>query len=102
MEPASRREHDGGCSSTGGRPGDGVGEQIRQAMKNIQAVLEEAGSSFSDVVMIHAYLTEEGHVRELNSVLGEFVSKPLPARTTVYVKLPPGMIVEVDALAVVE
>jgi len=81
---------------------EGVGEQIRQAMKNIQAVLEEAGSSFSDVVMIYAYLTEEGHVRELNSVLGEFVSKPLPARTTVYVKLPPGMIVEVDALAVVE
>ncbi|MDQ2790406.1 MAG: RidA family protein [Actinomycetota bacterium] len=52
--------------------------------------------------MIHAYLTEEGHRRELNSVLGEFVPEQFPVRTTVYVKLPPGMIVEVDALAVVE
>lgn len=81
---------------------DGVHEQVRQAMTNVQAVLEGASASFADVVMLHVYLTEEGHFREMNKVLGEFLSEPFPVRTTVYVKLPPGMLVEVDALAVVE
>ena len=71
-------------------------------MTNLQAVLEEAGSSLADVVMLHIYLTEEGHFREMNSVLGKFLSEPFPARTTVYVGLSPGMLVEIDALAVVE
>jgi 2-iminobutanoate/2-iminopropanoate deaminase len=81
---------------------EGIHEQLRQAMTNLQAVLEEAGSSLADVVMLHIYLTEEGHFREMNSVLGKFLSEPFPARTTVYVELPPGMLVEIDALAVVE
>jgi 2-iminobutanoate/2-iminopropanoate deaminase len=81
---------------------EGIHEQARQAMTNVRAILEEAGASFADVIMLHVYLTEEGHFREMNKVLGEFMSEPFPARTTVYVELPPGMLVEVDALAVVE
>ena len=81
---------------------EGIHEQVRQAMTNLQAVLEEAGSSFGDVVALHVYLTEEGHFREMNTVLGDFLSEPYPARTTVYAGLPTGMLVEVDALAVVE
>jgi hypothetical protein len=38
----------------------------------------------------------------MNTVLSEFLTEPFPARTTVYTKLPPGMLVEVDAIAVVE
>jgi enamine deaminase RidA (YjgF/YER057c/UK114 family) len=52
--------------------------------------------------MLHVYLTEEGHFREMNTVLYEFLTEPFPARTTVYTQLPPDMLVEVDALAVVE
>ncbi len=81
---------------------EGIHEQFRQAMTNVRTILEEAGSSFADVVMLHVYLTEEGHFREMNTVLGEFLSEPYPARTTVYVGLPTGMLVEVDALAIVE
>jgi 2-iminobutanoate/2-iminopropanoate deaminase len=81
---------------------EGIGEQIRQAMTNLQAVLKQAGASFADVVLLHVYLTEEAHFREMNTVFGEFLSEPFPARTTVYVQLPPGMLVEIDALAVVE
>ena len=54
------------------------------------------------VVILHIFLTEEGHCREMNAVLDKFLSEPFPARTTVYVELPPGMLVEIDALAVVE
>ncbi len=91
-----------GVSPVSGMIVEGVDEQIRQAMNNLQAVLEEAGASFADVVMIRAYLTQQGHFRELNNVFKEFILDPPPARTTAYVELPPGMLVELDALAVVE
>ena len=81
---------------------DGVHEQLRQAMTNVKELLEEAGSSFADVVMLHVYLTEHGHFREMNQVLSEFLAEPFPARTTAYVQLPPDMLVEVDALAVLQ
>jgi enamine deaminase RidA (YjgF/YER057c/UK114 family) len=71
-------------------------------MTNIQGILKEAGSSFADVVMLRVYLTEEGHFRAMNTALEKFLSKPFPARTVVYVGLPPAMFVEIDALAVVE
>jgi 2-iminobutanoate/2-iminopropanoate deaminase len=81
---------------------EGIHEQLRQAVTNIQELLKEAGSSFADVIMLHVYLTEEGHFREMNSVFSKFLTEPFPARTTVYTQLPPGMLVEVDALAVIE
>jgi 2-iminobutanoate/2-iminopropanoate deaminase len=81
---------------------EGAHEQIRQALTNVQAVLEEGGASFADVVMLHVFLTEEGHFRVMNEILEQFAKEPFPARTTVYTELPPGMLVEVAALAVVE
>jgi 2-iminobutanoate/2-iminopropanoate deaminase len=81
---------------------EGIHEQLRQAMTNVQELLKEAGASFADVVMLHVYLTEGGHFREMNAVLNKFLTEPFPARTTVYTQLPPGMLVEVDALAVIE
>ncbi|HET9255974.1 MAG TPA: RidA family protein [Pseudonocardiaceae bacterium] len=58
-------------------------------MTNVQDLLKQAGASFSDAVMLHVYLAEEGHFREMDSVLGEFLTEPYPARTTVYTRLPP-------------
>ncbi len=81
---------------------DGIHEQLRQAMTNVQELLKEAGASFADVVMMHVFLTEEGHFREMNNVMSEFLTEPYPARTTIYSQLPPSMLVEVDALAVIE
>jgi 2-iminobutanoate/2-iminopropanoate deaminase len=81
---------------------DGIHEQLRQAMTNIQELLKEADVSFADVILLHVYLTEEGHFREMNNVLSEFLIEPFPARTTVYTQLSPGMLVQIDALAVIE
>jgi 2-iminobutanoate/2-iminopropanoate deaminase len=109
--PQSQGVRRGNILAVGGQVGvdpksgilcEGIREQIRQAMTNLLAILSEAGASFADVVLLHVYLTEEGHFREMNSVLGDFLAEPFPARTTVYVGLPPGMFVEIDALAVVE
>lgn len=87
--------------ATGEVVGSTVGEQTRQAMRNVLATLEAAGASESDVIMFRVYLTDVAHFAEMNAVYEEFLSAPYPARTTVYVGLPPGLLVEIDALAVV-
>src|SRR4051812_33821849 len=81
--------------------GETVGEQTRQALENVRAVLEEAGSGFDDVVMLRVYLTRREDFAEMNAVYEEYVREPYPARTTVFVGLAEGLLVEIDALAVV-
>ena len=81
----------------------GVGEQTRQVLKNIEAVLEEAGAGLEDVVKTTVYLTDLAAFEEFNSVYGEFFIEPYPARATIGVSaLPKGALVEVDAVAVVK
>jgi 2-iminobutanoate/2-iminopropanoate deaminase len=87
--------------ATGEFAGTTVGEQTRQTMRNVQAILQEAGASFDDVVMMRVYLTDKDHFAEMNAVYSEFVTEPFPARTTIFVGLGKGMLVEIDALAVV-
>ncbi|MFF3944205.1 RidA family protein [Streptomyces sp. NPDC001902] len=85
--------------------GPGLREQTLQTLANVQAVLEGGGSSWEDVVMIRVYLTDTAHFPEFNALFDEFFAglKGAPAaRTTVYVGLPAGLLVEIDALAVLD
>ncbi|MBL1099089.1 RidA family protein [Streptomyces coffeae] len=78
-------------------------EQSLQTLRNVQAVLEEGGASWEDVMMMRIYLTDTSHFAEFNAVYDAFFAdlKEAPsARTTVYVGLPAGLLVEIDALAV--
>ncbi|HEY7813718.1 MAG TPA: Rid family detoxifying hydrolase [Nakamurella sp.] len=86
--------------ATGDYAGATVAEQTAQTLRNIQAILRAAGGDFDDVMMMRVYLTDVEHFAEMNSVYSTFVGEPFPARTTVYVGLPEGMLVEIDALAV--
>ncbi|GAA0350074.1 Rid family detoxifying hydrolase [Actinoallomurus spadix] len=85
---------------TGRVVGATVAEQTTQALRNVTAVLEAGGGSLEDVVMLRVYLTDPAHLAEMNEAYAAAVGAPFPARTTVYMPLPPGMLVEVDALAV--
>ncbi|HKN54094.1 MAG TPA: RidA family protein [Amycolatopsis sp.] len=90
-------------AASGAVVGDDVAEQTRQTFKNLAAVLEAAGASFADVVMVRAYLTDTAHFGPFNEVYNELIGEaPHPARTTVYVGLPAGLLVEIDALAVLD
>ncbi len=88
-------------------PGD-VAAQTTQTLGNVLAIVEAAGATFDDVVMLRVYLTRREDFTIMNDAYGAFVQKHsadgvLPARTTVFTGLPRAeMLVEIDALAVVE
>ncbi|NYI06101.1 RidA family protein [Allostreptomyces psammosilenae] len=90
---------------TGAPVGPGLAEQVHQSMRNLQTVLAEGGATFDDVIMVRVYLTDTDHFAEFNRLYDSwFENTPggaYPARTTVYVGLPAGLLVEIDALAVI-
>ena len=79
---------------------EGVAAQTRQALENIAATLAAVGASLDEVAHVRVYLTETSQFAEMNEVYASFFTEPYPARTTVYVTLPEGLLVEIDALAV--
>ncbi|MEU2084487.1 RidA family protein [Streptomyces albus] len=83
--------------------GPGLREQTLQAFANAEAILKEGGAGWEDAVMIRVYLTDTGHFAEFNEIYNEYfasLQEAPAARTTVYVGLPAGLLVEVDVLAV--
>ena len=80
-----------------------IEEQIHQIMKNLQAILEEAGVSFSGVIKSTVYVTDMGIYKTVNEVYGSYMSEPFPAREVVCVKeLPLRAKVEISMVAVIE
>jgi 2-iminobutanoate/2-iminopropanoate deaminase len=77
----------------------GIEEQSRRALENLTACLQAAGAALSDVLKVNAYLADLGDFGGFNAVYGEFFSEPYPARTTVGVSLPAGLLVEIEAVA---
>ena len=82
------------------QPRDGVEAQTRQALENVRAALAASGASMDDVLRVGVFLTRAEDFQAMNRVYQEFFSAPYPARSTVYVGLNPGLLVEIDALAV--
>jgi 2-iminobutanoate/2-iminopropanoate deaminase len=80
--------------------GDTIEEQTRQTLDNLVAVLEAAGAGLRDAIMVRVYLTDRADFAAMNEVYSSYVQEPFPARTTVFVGLAEGMLVEIDALAV--
>ncbi|MFE7135782.1 RidA family protein [Streptomyces sp. NPDC057638] len=80
-------------------------EQMLQTLANVKAILEEGGSGWDDVMMMRVYLTDVDHFAEMNQIYNAYfeeqgLTAPASARTTVYVGLPAGLLIEIDALAV--
>jgi 2-iminobutanoate/2-iminopropanoate deaminase len=80
--------------------GDDIKAQTRQTLKNVQAILEQAGSSLHDVVKTTVFLKDLGEFAAMNEVYAEFFDKTPPARSTVEVsRLPREVKVEIEAVA---
>jgi len=78
-----------------------VKEQTTQVMKNISAVLEEAGLTLANVVKTTIFLSSMSHFAAVNEVYGSYFTSEPPARSTVAVAgLPRSVDVEIEVLAV--
>ena len=81
---------------------DNVTVETHQVMKNLQAVLSEAGIGFDNVVKTNIYLSDMALFGEVNEVYGQYLSGNYPARETVAVKgLPKNVNVEISMIAII-
>jgi len=83
-------------------PDSTIQGQTKRALENVQKIVEAAGSTMANVLKCTVFLADMQEWAAMNEVYTEFVTEPFPSRTTVGVALPFGMLVEIDALAVVE
>jgi 2-iminobutanoate/2-iminopropanoate deaminase len=86
-----------------GRLKEDFTQQVRQAFKNVEEILREAGYSLGEVVKVTLYLKDLSRFSEVNRVYEEVFGEvePKPARVTVGVKdLPLGAEIEVEVVAV--
>lgn len=78
----------------------GVEAETRQALTNLKAVLEAAGSRFDLVVKTTVFLRDINDFSRMNAVYGEFFTVNPPARSALQVAaLPRGAAVEIEAIA---
>ncbi len=86
--------------ATGNVEANSIEEETHQAMKNIEAILTEAGLDFSAVVKTTIFLTDMALFGAVNEVYAGYLSDNYPARETVAVKgLPKGVNVEISMTA---
>lgn len=77
--------------------------QTKQVLKNLQAVLEEAGASMQSVVKTTIFLDSMDDFATVNEIYAQAFGSHKPARSTVAVKtLPKNALVEIDAVALVK
>lgn len=81
----------------------GVAAQAQQALTNLGAILEAAGSDFDHVLKTTVFMRYMKDYAEVNAVYAEFFSGSVPARSAVAVSaLPAGALVEIEAVAMVK
>ena len=81
--------------------GDTIEEQAEQVMKNLGAVLTEAGTAFEKVVKTTCFIADMGDFAKFNEIYAKYFTEK-PARSCVAVKtLPKNVLCEVEVIAVI-
>ncbi len=81
----------------------GIKEQTRQVLRNLQTVLETAGSGLDRVVKVTVFLSDWKYFKEMNEAYAEFFKSNPPARSTVQGdRWPEGHLVAMEAVALVK
>ncbi|HXG77610.1 MAG TPA: Rid family detoxifying hydrolase [Gaiellaceae bacterium] len=85
---------------SGGLVGSTIEEQTEQVMRNLAAILEEAGSGLDRLVKTTVFLMDLADFSGMNDVYARHVGDRPPARSTVQIAgLPNGALVEIEAIA---
>ena len=95
------------CSGTAGIDpatgvmADGIEAQTDQALQNLAAILEAAGASMADLVKVTIFYADVDDFARLNEIYASHMPDPPPARSApANIKLPGGLLVSIDAIAV--
>lgn len=89
-----------GIDPATGKLADTIEGQARQAMQNLSAVLQEAGTSLAHALKATIFLTDLGNFAAVNKIYGEAFDGVYPARSCFEVsKLPGGAAVEIELIA---
>ena len=81
----------------------GIEKQTEQVMDNLNAVLKEAGTDFSQAVKFTIYLSSMENFATVNEIYGKYLIEPYPARATIEVsRLPKDVLIEIDVIAHIE
>lgn len=87
--------------ATGNIVEGGINEQTEQVMKNLQAILAEAGCTFANVVKSTCLLSDMANFGAMNAIYGKYFTENPPARAAFAVKtLPKDVMVEIEMIAV--
>jgi 2-iminobutanoate/2-iminopropanoate deaminase len=91
----------GGVDPLTGLLAEGVEAQTEQCLKNVQTILDAAGSSLQYVLRCGVFLVDMGEFKNMNGVYARMFGDHRPARTTVQVAGLPGigLRIEIDAIA---
>ncbi len=85
---------------SGEMAGDSVEAQTRQVLRNLTAVLQQAGAGVADILKVNIFLTDMNDFATVNAIYSEWLGTHRPARATVAVAaLPLGARVEMDLIA---
>jgi len=91
-----------GIDPATGVPGDGIEAQTELALRNLGAILAEAGSSLSELVKTTIFYTDVADFPAINAVYERFMPDPPPARSApASVVLPRGLLISIEAIAAV-
>ena len=85
---------------TGEFAGSDIKSQTEQSLKNVKAILEEAGLTMQNVVKTTVFLADMADFAAMNEVYSSYFSEPYPARSAVADKtLPKAALVEIECVA---
>jgi 2-iminobutanoate/2-iminopropanoate deaminase len=88
--------------ATGQPAGPTLAEQARQAMRNVEAVLRAGGSSPELVVNTTVLVADMSEFAVVNEIFGETFPVDPPARMTMQVPLPHGLLISIGCVALVQ
>ncbi len=86
--------------ATGEFAGPDIETQTHQSLKNLKAILEEAGSGLEKVVKTTVFLQDMNDFAAMNGVYAQYFKETFPARAAVQVgRLPKDALVEIECVA---
>jgi 2-iminobutanoate/2-iminopropanoate deaminase len=89
-----------GLDPVTGEMKDSIESQAHQALQNIRAIIQEAGSSMDHVLKMTIYLKDMNDFTTVNEIYAMYFLEPFPARSAIQVaRLPKDGLIEIEAIA---